>query len=207
MTTLEETIVAVRRLLAGENVTMHGRHVDLDDVQLDRPPSIEPPLLAGVRGPKSLQMAGRVAGGIVLAEPASPSYVTWALDQAGRQAGDSDFHVAVFSALCVQDDRESAFRIMAPWLAGLLDDPNVGFRALPFYDDLVARFAEHGVEGLVTMPAEWWIELAPIGTLDDARAHVDALERAGVDSIGLFPAPEVDIARLQIDDVLAIASR
>jgi hypothetical protein len=115
--------------------------------------------------------------------------------------------VAVFSALCVQDDRESAFRIMAPWLAGLLEDPNVGFQALPFFDDLVARFAEHGVEGLVTMPAEWWIELAPIGTLDDARAHVDALERAGVNSIGLFPAPEVDIARRQIDDVLAIARR
>ena len=214
LATLEETIVAVRRLLAGENVTMHGRHVDLDDVQLDQPPSIVPPVLAGVRGPKSLQMAGRVAGGIVLAEPASPSYVTWALEQAGHRTESTgpestgpDFHVAVFSALCVQDDRESAFRIMAPWLAGLLEDPNVAFRALPFVDDLLARFAEHGVEGLVTMPAEWWIELAPIGTLDDARAHVDALERAGVNSIGLFPAPEVDVARLQIDDVLAIARR
>jgi hypothetical protein len=166
-------------------------------------------VLAGVRGPKSLQMAGRVAGGIVLAEPASASYVTWALEQAGKPAESTgpEFHVAVFSALCVQDDRQSAFRIMAPWLAGLLEDPNVGAQALPFFDDLVARFAEHGVEGLVTMPAEWWIELAPIGTLDDACAHVDALERAGVNSIGLFPAPEVDIARRQIDDVLAIARR
>jgi 5,10-methylenetetrahydromethanopterin reductase len=207
VTTLEETIVAVRRLLAGEDVTMHGRHVELDHVRLDRPPSTVPPVLAGVRGPKSLQMAGRVATGVVLAEPASPSYVTWALDQAGKRAGDPDFHVAVFSALCVQDDRESAFRIMAPWLAGLVEEPNAGFGALPFSDDLVARFAERGVEGLVTMPAEWWIEIGPIGTLDDARAHVDALERAGVDSIGLFPAPEVDIARRQIDEVLAIARR
>jgi alkanesulfonate monooxygenase SsuD/methylene tetrahydromethanopterin reductase-like flavin-dependent oxidoreductase (luciferase family) len=176
-------------------------------------------VLAGVRGPKSLQMAGRLADGIVLAEPASPSYVTWALEQAGRhvesagpestgpESTGQEFHVAVFSALCVEDDRESAFRIMAPWLAGLLDDPNVGTRTLPFFDDLVARFAEHGVEGLVTMPADWWTELAPIGTLDDARAHVEALERAGVNSIGLFPAPEVDIARLQIGDVLAIARR
>jgi alkanesulfonate monooxygenase SsuD/methylene tetrahydromethanopterin reductase-like flavin-dependent oxidoreductase (luciferase family) len=204
LTTLEETIVAVRRLLAGENVTMHGRHVDLDDVQLDQPPSIVPPVLAGVRGPKSLQMAGRVAGGVVLAEPASPSYVAWSLDQAGRPAG---FHVAVFSSLCVQDDRPSAFRIMAPWLAGLLSDPNVGLRALPFFDDLVLRFAEMGIEGLVTMPPEWWIELAPIGTLDDALAHVDALQRAGVNSIGLFPAPDIDVARLQLDDVLAIARR
>jgi alkanesulfonate monooxygenase SsuD/methylene tetrahydromethanopterin reductase-like flavin-dependent oxidoreductase (luciferase family) len=204
LTTLEETIVAVRRLLAGENVTMHGRHVDLDDVQLDQPPSIVPPVLAGVRGPKSLQMAGRVAGGVVLAEPASPSYVAWSLDQAGRPA---DFHVAVFSMLCVQDDRPSAYRIMTPWLAGLLADPNVGVRALPFFDDLMRRFSEMGTEGLVTMPPEWWIELAPVGTLDDALAHVDALERAGVNSIGLFPAPDVDVARLQLENVLAIARR
>ncbi|HEX4981882.1 MAG TPA: LLM class flavin-dependent oxidoreductase [Ilumatobacteraceae bacterium] len=204
VTTLEETIVAVRRLLAGENVSMHGRHVDLDEVQLDQPPAIVPPVLAGVRGPKSLQMAGRVAAGVVLAEPASPSYVTWALGQAGRPA---EFHVAVFSALCVQGDRQSAFRIMAPWLAGLLEEPNAGVRALPFFDDLMARFAGRGVDGLVTMPAEWWIELAPIGTLDDAFAHVEALERAGVNSIGLFPAPDLEIARMQIADVLAIARR
>ena len=209
LTTLEETIVAVSRLLAGETVTMHGRHVDLDAVQLDHPPSIVPPVLAGVRGPKSLQMAGRVAGGVVLAEPASPAYVTWALEQAGQPAGSHapKFHVAVFSALCVQDDRESAFRIMAPWLAGLLEDPNAGCRALPFFDDLLARFADQGVEGLVTMPVDWWAELAPIGTIDDAIAHVEALERAGVDSIGLFPAPVLEIARRQIDDVLAIARR
>jgi alkanesulfonate monooxygenase SsuD/methylene tetrahydromethanopterin reductase-like flavin-dependent oxidoreductase (luciferase family) len=209
LTTLEETIVAVRRLLAGESVTMHGRHVDLDAVQLDQPPSIVPPVLAGVRGPKSLQMAGRVAGGVVLAEPASPSYVTWALEQAGHSPDSNvpEFHVAVFSALCVRDDRDTAFRIMAPWLAGLLDDPNAGCRALPFFDDLMARFADRGVEGLVTMPVDWWAELAPIGTLDDAMAHVDALERAGVNSIGLFPAPVLDVARRQIDDVLAIARR
>jgi 5,10-methylenetetrahydromethanopterin reductase len=209
LTTLEETIVAVRRLLAGESVTMHGRHVDLDAVQLDQPPSIVPPVLAGVRGPKSLQMAGRVAGGVVLAEPASPSYVTWALEQAGHspESNVPEFHVAVFSALCIRDDRDTAFRIMAPWLAGLLDDPNAGCRALPFFDDLMARFADRGVEGLVTMPVDWWAELAPIGTLDDAMAHVDALERAGVNSIGLFPAPVLDVARRQIDDVLAIARR
>jgi hypothetical protein len=154
-------------------------------------------------------MAGRVAGGIVLAEPASPSYVTWALEQAGRHAeyDERPFHVAVFSALCIRDDRESAFRIMAPWLAGLLEDPNVAFHAVPFFDDLSARFAEHGVAGLVTMPPEWWTELAPIGTLDDALSHVAALERAGVDSIGLFPAPVLDIARGQVDDVLAIVHR
>lgn len=204
VTTLEEVLVAVRRLLAGERVTMHGRHVQLDDVELDQPPPEPPPLLAGVRGPKSLAMAGRAAGGVVLAEPASPSYVRLALDQAGQPA---DFHVAVFGALCIGPDRASAYQHMAPWLATLLDDPSVGLRALPFFDDLVARHARHGVDGLVTMPPDWWTELAPIGTLDDAAAHIEALEAAGVDSIGLFPAPDVTLAMAQVRDVLTLARR
>jgi 5,10-methylenetetrahydromethanopterin reductase len=202
--TLEEVLMAVRRLLAGERVTMHGRHVHLEDVQLDRPPASPLPVLAGVRGPKSLEMAGRAADGVVLAEPASPSYVRWALDRAGRP---DVFHVAVFSPLCVAANRSAAAEAMAPWLDTLLADPHAGVRALPFFDELVALHRRDGVAGLVTMPHDWWAEIGPIGTADDVAAHVDALEAAGVHSIGLFPAPELDVARGQIDDAIALARR
>ncbi len=57
------------------------------------------------------------------------------------------------------------------------------------------------------MPDDWWAELGPIGTLDDAAAHLAALDAAGVHSIGLFPAAEVEVARSQVDDVLALARR
>lgn len=204
LTTLEEVIVAVTRLLAGESVTMHGREVHLDDVHLDQPPASPPPVLAGVRGPKSLAMAGRVAGGLVLAEPASPSYVRLALDQAGHP---DPFHVAVFAPLCVTPDRATAYEIMAPWLAERLDQPTAGLHALPFFDDLAALYRDRGVAGVAAMPVDWWAELGPIGTLDDAAAHLAALEDAGVHSIGLFPAPDVEIARAQVDDVLALAGR
>jgi len=205
LTTLEEVLVAVRRLLAGEKVTVHGRHVHLDDVQLDQPPSSPPELLAGVLGPKSLAMAGRVAGGLVIGEPASPSFVRLAREQAGRP--DDDFHVAVFSSLCVEADRATAYTRMAPWLATVVDEPAPGLRALPFADELFARYRELGVDGLVTMPPEWWTELAPIGTLDDAAAHIAALEAAGVNSIGLFPLRDATLAMRQVADVLTLAKR
>jgi len=201
---LEEVIVAVTRLLAGERVTTHGREVHLDDVALEQPPAEPPPVLAGVRGPKSLAMAGRVAGGLVLAEPASPAYVRAALEQAGHPA---PFYVAVFAPLCVTPDRAAAHEIMAPWLADRVGSPTAGLTALPFFAELVERHRRLGVEGLASMPDDWWAEIGPIGTLDDAAAHLGALEAAGVHAVGLFPAPDVDVARSQVDDVLALARR
>lgn len=69
---LRETLSAVRRLLAGERITVDGKHVRLDDVGLEFPPAVVPPVLAGVRGPKSLAISGAEADGTILAEPASP---------------------------------------------------------------------------------------------------------------------------------------
>ncbi|TDD72110.1 LLM class flavin-dependent oxidoreductase [Jiangella aurantiaca] len=205
LTALEEVMVAVTRLLAGEQVTSRGHYVNLDAVRLDQPPADPPPVLAGVFGPKSLALAGRVAGGVVLAEPASPSYVRWALEQAGRRPGDPDFHVAVFGVVCVKKDRAEAYRTMAPWLGRQLDQPRTTLTTLPFFDDLAARYADKGLDGLATMPAEWWTELAPVGTLDDAAAHLQGLEDAGVRSIGMYPIPDVEVARTQLADVVELA--
>lgn len=202
LTTLEEVIVAVTRLLRGERVTISGRHVHLDHVALDQPPDPVPPILAGVRGPRSLVLAGRVAGGVVLAEPAGPSYVRAALDLAGHPPG---FRVASFSVLCVTRDRRDAHREMAPWLAGLLVDPNAGIRALPFFDELMTGFDRGGVDALATMPDDWWLELGAIGTMDDALAHLVALGEAGVHDVGLFPAPDVEVASEQLAQVLDLA--
>jgi alkanesulfonate monooxygenase SsuD/methylene tetrahydromethanopterin reductase-like flavin-dependent oxidoreductase (luciferase family) len=204
LTALQEVLEAVRALLRGDTVTVDGRYVHLHDVRLDQPPADPPPVLAGVRGPKSLQVAGRSADGILLAEPGHPSYVLWALAQAG--APDA-FHVAVYATLCVEADRSSAYRAMAPWLASALDSPTRGLETLPFFTDLAERYHRHGLDGLVSMPPEWWAEIGPIGTLDDAVAHIEALEAAGVHSIGLFPAPDVDVATAQVEDVVRLATR
>lgn len=205
VTTLAEVIDTVARLLRGERVTFAGDHVRLDDVALEHPPTPVPPVLAGVRGPRSLEMAGRVAGGLVLADPGTPAHVRNALRTAERVGARSDeFHVAVFSTLCVERDRRAAYASMAPWLAGMLAAPNPGLTSTECFDELAAWFARRGVRGLVDMPTEWWNEIGPIGTVDDAVAHVGALTEAGAHSIALFPAPDLDVARSQIDDVLTI---
>ncbi|HEX6257827.1 MAG TPA: LLM class flavin-dependent oxidoreductase [Euzebyales bacterium] len=202
LTTLEEVLTAVRRLLRGETVTAHGSHVTLDAVALEQPPDPVPPVLAGVRGPRSLALAGRVADGLVLAEGAGPSYVRSAIALAGAP---HPFRVSAFTALCVTDDPRDARRIMTPFVAQLLASPTANIRAHPHIDDLVERWERRGDAGITDMPVDWWGEIGAIGTLDDAVAHVAALHEAGADDVALFPAADVDIARSQIDDVMRVA--
>jgi 5,10-methylenetetrahydromethanopterin reductase len=201
LTTLDEVIAAVRRLLAGERVTFAGKHVRLNDVHLDAPAAVVPPVLAGVRGPKSLAMAGRTADGIVLAEGAGPAYIRNALALAGRP---EPFRVSVFTVLSIAPNRLDAYRWMAPLMAEWLDANNPAFDLHPHGDDIKARYAARGVEGLIEMPPEYWRELGAIGTLDDAIEHVHALADAGANDVALFPAPLIDVARHQINDVITI---
>src|SRR5690242_19413045 len=53
---LEETVVAVRGLLAGETVTMHGKEVTVDGLSLVHPPTAVPPIVTGVVRPRSLEL-------------------------------------------------------------------------------------------------------------------------------------------------------
>jgi alkanesulfonate monooxygenase SsuD/methylene tetrahydromethanopterin reductase-like flavin-dependent oxidoreductase (luciferase family) len=204
VTTLDEVLTAVRRLLRGETVTFDGRFVTLRGVALDQPPDPVPPVLAGVRGPRSLAMAGRSADGLVLAEGAGPSYVRQAIERAGSH--HDPFRVSVFTSLCVTDDARDAHRIMAPFVAQLCAQPTPNIQAHPHFPDLHDRWSRAGEAGLRDMPATWWRELGAIGTFDDAVAHVAALHEAGAHDVALFPAADVNVARDQARDVARIAA-
>ncbi|MDJ0770061.1 MAG: LLM class flavin-dependent oxidoreductase [Ilumatobacter sp.] len=204
LTTLDETVTVVKRLVAGEEVSFSGREVTLDAVQLDQPPAIVPKVVAGVQQQKSLALAGRVADGVILVEGAGPTYVDWALEQAGRP---DDFHVVTFTMMAVADDRREAYGFVAPFVAGLIAERRPAFTVLPFFDEMHARVERGGADALIDMPADHWIEIGAIGTMDDALAHVAALEAAGVHSINVFPGDDLDDALAQVPTVAAIAGR
>jgi alkanesulfonate monooxygenase SsuD/methylene tetrahydromethanopterin reductase-like flavin-dependent oxidoreductase (luciferase family) len=203
LTTLDEAISIVRRLLHGESVTHDGSQFTMNDVALDAPPAQPPPVLAGVRGPKSLALAGRVADGVVLAEGAGPTYVRESIEQAGSP---DPFRVSVFTALAVGDDAREMRRVMAPFVAGLIDGANPAANAHPHIDEIRERHAERGVEGIADMPADWWIELGAIGTFDDAVRHAEALADAGAHDVAFFPGPTVELARDDLDHVTRLAA-
>ncbi|MHA6759849.1 LLM class flavin-dependent oxidoreductase [Streptacidiphilus sp. PAMC 29251] len=119
---LEETVTAVRGLLRGEEVTVDGREVHLDAVRLVHPPAVVPPVVAGVVRPRSLELAGRVADGTILAEGHGPADLAEALAHIAKgaegRAEPAEHSLTVFSFLCVQDDPELLQATVGPALDG-----------------------------------------------------------------------------------------
>ncbi|MFJ3161402.1 LLM class flavin-dependent oxidoreductase [Streptomyces kanasensis] len=115
---LEETITTVRALLHGERVTVDGREVRINGIELVHPPAEPPPLVAGVVRPRSLELSGRVADGTLIAEGHGP----WDLEHirallAKGGAGD-DHTLNVFAFACVGDDPEEVARTLHPHTEG-----------------------------------------------------------------------------------------
>ena len=104
---LEEKIRVIRALMRGETVEYEGVEIEMGWS------ACKVPIVMACSGPKSLQMGGRVADGVLFQVGADPAFVRYALDnirigaeQAGRQLSDLKVYMRV--ACAVSDDRDNA---------------------------------------------------------------------------------------------------
>lgn len=89
---ISEAIDACRLLLAGEEVSMHGRTLALDGVRLESRPSSSVPIFIGSRGPAILRIAGAKADGAFVEAMFTPEGLAYALGeiQAGAREAERD---------------------------------------------------------------------------------------------------------------------
>lgn len=103
LTLLREHATALRALLAGEEVSVQGRYVQLDRVQLRWPLHAAPPLLMGAERPKTLALAGELGDGVLLVGEHGPDGTRDALRviaEAQAAAGvDRPFEVVQFAEI------------------------------------------------------------------------------------------------------------
>lgn len=103
----ERKLQTIRALIRGEAVEYEGHELRMPWADFDLP------IVMACTGPKSLQMGGRIADGILFQVGSHPSFVRYALDNirkgaeaAGRKLEDLKLLMRV--ACCVSDDRDAA---------------------------------------------------------------------------------------------------
>ena len=188
---LEETVTAVGRLLRGEQVTLHGTQVHLDEAQMWMTPDEPPPLYIGGMRTKTLQLAGRAADGVILTSMSSPGYVRWARQQVEigmAQVGRKTSRLVVFVDVKVNPDGEMARaktrRALAEWLPWedvLLREAGIEAEVQRFIDE---NGAEAVTEG---MPDAWLDVLAAAGTPEQVSEALQRLVEAGADALVFQP--------------------
>jgi 5,10-methylenetetrahydromethanopterin reductase len=166
---LEETVAAVRALLAGESLTVAGRHVRLDGVVLDQPLVTAPPVLIGTTGPRGLAVAARVADGIVLPEGSGPTAVRWA-------RGQADGRTIVYAWLSLADDSQAALTAIRPAVARWAASGNY-----PRLTELAGLGEDGAVDDAFVR------SVAVAGDPPQCARAIEALWDAGADSVVLVP--------------------
>lgn len=196
---LRESVGVVRRLLAGEHVTYQGAGFAMDDAHLrfESTPAI--PVFISASGPKTLEMAGEIADGVIFLGGLFRDGVAYGLqhiDRGAERAGRPRPHVAVFGYGAIDDDDPAgaleAARSIAAWfpqtapfyceLAGL--DPAITAEVRARY--VGGEFQEARAAASV-MPEEFVRKMAFAGDSAQAIGHLRTLADLGVDSITVFP--------------------
>lgn len=186
LTMLAETLQAIGALLRGESVNVAGRYVSLTDVRLTHPPEVLPLIVAGVRGPRSLQLAAELADGVVLAEPVTPEYLAFV-----RRYTGADMEIHAYNVAAVDADADRARRAARSGLSWIGDaDWAPHIQALPFagdFADLRGRYPRRE-DFAAALPDGWVDQLAVTGTPADAGNRLAELDRAGSSHAVLIPA-------------------
>jgi 5,10-methylenetetrahydromethanopterin reductase len=187
---LAETVEAVRGLLGGEPVTYAGEHVRLRGRRLATGRHDVPIYLAASR-PRTLELAGRIADGVVLSSASSVEFVRWSLDHVDRGArGRPVARAALVYAVAadrVEDSLGRFRRQLAVTLRGAHHATNLELAGARLDQravrEALAREDVAAAEALVT--DDTVRRHTACGTVDELRARLDAYRAAGLDEIVL----------------------
>ena len=196
---IEDAVLAARRLWAGETVTWEARGFTLDDAHLRQAARPDIPVYISASGPKTLEMAGRIADGVVLLAGLHPEGIQYALshiDRGAELAGRSERpKITVFAYGAIDEDEDVAIasgRTIAAWfpqtapvyceLAGLSPELIAEVRRL--YRG--GEFQEAG-KAAELLPLDFVKRMSLSGNAAEAREHWKTLRELGVDCLNAFP--------------------
>lgn len=195
---LEGSIEAMRLLWGGGAVTYEGAGFRLDDAHMREPARRQVPIYISASGPKTLELSGRIADGVVLLAGLHPEGLSWALehiDRGAAEAGRPRPKITVFAYGAINEDEDAAYqagRSIAAWFP----------QTTPVYCeraglsreliDQVRRIYEGGefqeaAAAAALLPEDFVHRMALAGGPDRAREHIANIRELGVDCLSVFP--------------------
>jgi 5,10-methylenetetrahydromethanopterin reductase len=208
---IREAIDLMRRLWAGERVTLDGEVIKFlgGTFDFEIAPELAPSVWVASRGPKILATAGAVADGVLIGSFATPDGVRWAKDQiaVGLERADrtwDDIELASWlyvSVLEREDDPVpegirrgvshalwSSRDVVEQLLDGIQIKDGDAFRR--FLRDAPHEWSPAVMAELRSLiPREVIDVLALVGTRDQVVARLKALESVGIDECIAWPFP------------------
>jgi 5,10-methylenetetrahydromethanopterin reductase len=198
LATLEAAISGIRRLWHGEQADLQSPGFTLSGAHLRFPARADIAVFVSASGPKTLELAGRVADGVILLVGLFPEALEWAVSQVARgaeMAGRARPHIAVFAYGTIDEDEHAALesaRSIAAWfgqtapricdLAGLprdlVDRVRAGYSGGEFQEAAAAARL---------LPDEFVRKVALAGNRQHAAERIAAALGAGADSVHVFP--------------------
>lgn len=198
---LRASIDSIRALWRGEHVDVEDVSFTLRDAHLRFPARPDIPIFISASGPRTLELAGEVADGVILLVGLFPEALAWALEHVDRGAskgGRDRPHVAVFAYGAIDDDEDRALesaRSIAAWfpqtapviceLAGLPHS---------LIEEVKARYSggefQEAANAASLLPDDFVRRVALAGNAVQARERIAAVIDAGADSVNVFPLGE-----------------
>ena len=203
--TLTEWVDVMRAVLAGEDVTYDGEHLEFDGIGLGWTPVREDvPFYVAATSRTGLKLAAELSDGVLLNTVSSPEYSANAIeflrDQVESVGKDWDeFTVAQLINTSIEERErdavdavrwEVASKFRPPFyqfgMRKRVGEPVIDESVLPDLEEAYERDGDVGVER--ALPESWVHGLTACGTPDQARNRVDEYRKAGVEIPILRPA-------------------
>ncbi|MGI8827645.1 MAG: LLM class flavin-dependent oxidoreductase [Chloroflexota bacterium] len=191
---LRDAIHIIRALLAGQNVSFDGQEDHINGIQLEFETHPNIPIYVGTRGPQTLELAGRMADGVLVESlfageglPHVISCITAGTARAGRESHAVD--VVSWQIVIVTDEPTRVIDAHRPWIARALQvGPPEAMERIGIAPDVIERVADAMNRGdresaIAGVTDDAIRALMVIGTADQVIQQIGEIFGRGADSV------------------------